>query len=110
MEVLTAKYEMNEDILKITLAGEIDHHSAKAVRVEIDRQIYFYRAKTVLIDLKNVGFMDSSGLGLILGRYAHVKEAGGVLKVLDPGAGAERVLRLAGAEKIIPIVYSKNDK
>lgn len=104
MEVLTAKYEMLDNTLTITLSGEIDHHTARAVRMEIDRQIYYYRAETVLIDLKNVGFMDSSGLGLILGRYTHVKEAGGTLKILDPSAGAEKVLKLAGTEKIIPIV------
>ena len=106
MEVLTAKYEIEEDTLKITLSGEIDHHTAKAIRREIDDQIYLMRAKTVLIDLKNVGFMDSSGLGLILGRYTHVKEAGGALKVLNPNKNAERVLRLAGAEKIIPIIFT----
>ena len=106
MEVLTAKYEIEEDTLKITLSGEIDHHTAKAIRREIDDRIYLMRAKTVLIDLKNVGFMDSSGLGLILGRYTHVKEAGGALKVLNPNKNAERVLRLAGAEKIIPIIFT----
>ena len=109
MEVLTAKYVFKDDTLKITLCGEIDHHSAKAIREEIDRQIYLCRAKTVMLDLKNVGFMDSSGLGLVLGRYTHAKEAGGELKVLNPCAGAERVLRMAGAEKIIPIVKEKSE-
>lgn len=108
MDVLCAKYDMDGSTLTITLTGEIDHHTAKSVRLEIDRQIYYYRAKTVLLDLKNVGFMDSSGLGLILGRYTHVKEAGGVLKILDPCAGAERVLKLAGTERIIPIVKSRD--
>lgn len=106
MEALMAKYEIDGDTLTITLSGEIDHHSAKAARVEIDRQLYFYRAKTVLIDLSQVGFMDSSGLGLILGRYTHIKELGGSLKVLNPGQSVKRVLTLAGTEKIIPIVWS----
>jgi len=110
MEVLCAKYELEGDTLIITLSGEIDHHNAKAARVEIDRQIYFYRAKTVMLDLKNVGFMDSSGLGLILGRYTHVNELGGALKILNPSAGVEKVLRLAGTEKIIPIVRSAEEK
>ena len=108
MESLIADYEHSGQELKITLTGEIDHQSAKSVRLEIDRSIYFYRAKDVVIDLSGVSFMDSSGLGLILGRYAHVKEAGGVLKVLDPSSGAERVLRLAGAESIIPIIRSES--
>lgn len=107
MEVLTAKYEYGNDTLKITLSGEIDHHSAKAVREEIDREIYKRCAQSVVLDLSNVGFMDSSGLGLVLGRYTHTKEAGGALTVLDPCPNAERVLRMAGVEKIIPIVFTE---
>ena len=91
MEVLTAKYEFSEDTLKITLTGEIDHHTAKAVRMEIDGQIHTYCAKNVLIDLKNVGFMDSSGLGLIMGRYSRMRAIGGELSLRDP---AERLLRI----------------
>ena len=105
MEVLSARYEMNADTLTITLSGEIDHHTAKTARVEIDKQIYYFRPKTVQIDLQHVGFMDSSGLGLILGRYTHVKELGGTLEILNPCQGAERVLKLAGTEKIIPIIW-----
>ena len=105
MNVLTAKYASSEDTLTVILNGEIDHHSAQSIREEIDRQIYAHRAKTVYLDLKNVGFMDSSGLGLILGRYTHTKEAGGVLKILNPGASAQRVMKLAGTDKIIPIEW-----
>jgi len=104
MEVLTAKYELADGVLRITVSGEIDHHSARAVREEIDKQIYRSRAETVLLDLERVCFMDSSGLGLVLGRYTHAREAGAVLKVVNPSAGAERVLKMAGAEKIIPII------
>lgn len=110
MDLLTAKYEKDGDILKITLSGEIDHHSAKAVREDIDRQLYYYRAKTVLLDLAAVTFMDSSGLGLLLGRYTHVHELGGELKVLDPSEGVERMLRVVGAERLMPIVRSEDKK
>ena len=107
MEVLTAKYEYSDDTLKITLSGEIDHHSAKAVREEIDREIYRICAPNVVLDLSKVSFMDSSGLGLVLGRYTHTIEANGILTVLDPSPNAERVLKIAGVEKIIPIVFTK---
>ena len=89
MEVLTAKYELADGVLRITVSGEIDHHSARAVREEIDKQIYRSRAETVLLDLERVCFMDSSGLGLVLGRYTHAREAGAVLKVFHQSAGAE---------------------
>ncbi len=109
MQALMAKYETGEDTLTITLSGEIDHHTARTARVEIDRQIYFYKAGTVVLDLSEIAFMDSSGLGLILGRYTHIREMGGVLKVLNPTKSVKRLLTLAGTEKIIPII-STNEK
>ena len=108
MDIAGVKCIMEEDGLQIIIEGDIDHHTAKFIREEIDKAIYYYRPSNAVMDLSKITFMDSSGLGLILGRYTHVKEAGGVLKVLDPSACAERVLRLAGAEKIIPII--KNNK
>ena len=105
MNVLTAIYNYSDGILTVKLNGEIDHHSVRGIRTEIDRQICFYRAREVLLDLGAVSFMDSSGLGLILGRYTRVKENGGTLKVCNPGDSARRVLRLAGTDKIIPVVF-----
>ena len=105
MNGLTAEYEFSDGILTIRLKGEIDHHSVKYVRQEIDRQIILMPSKTVHFDLKEVGFMDSSGLGLIMGRYKHTKEQGIDFKVINPCKNAERVLKLAGADKLIGIEY-----
>ncbi len=107
MNVLTAKYSISEDELKVSLYGEIDHHSASALREEIDQRIYEVKPKTLILDLKSIGFMDSSGLGLILGRYNKMKEIGGSLKVHNPASGAARVLKLAAADKIIPIEWTE---
>jgi len=98
------KYESG--ILSVSIDGEIDHHTAKPLREKIDAAIYLYRAPKVVIRMPNVGFMDSAGLGLILGRYAKVSELGGELTVADPEPGAEKILRLAGADKLIRIEKS----
>ncbi len=103
--VLTAKYDYSDGRLTVSLSGEIDHHSVREIRGEIDRQICYRRAGEVILDLAGVTFMDSSGLGLILGRYTRAKENGGALKIKDPGKSAQRVLKLAGTEKLIPIIY-----
>ena len=65
--------------------------------------IFLYRAESVVLGLGGVGFMDSAGLGLILGRYAKVRELGGRLTVADPTPEAEKILRLAGADKLVTI-------
>lgn len=110
MDVLTAKYVFLNGTLTVKLSGEIDHHSVKTVRDEIDSQISFHRSNSVHLDLGDVGFMDSSGLGLILGRYTKVKENGGVFKIINPGKSARRVLKLAGTENIIPIEWTEGRK
>ena len=91
------------DTLTIRILGEIDHHCAKGIREAIDRDIYYYRPKTTILDLSDVDFMDSSGLGLILGRYTAVKELGGKLFIVGASSRTERILKLSGVDKMIPI-------
>ena len=89
------------EILIASLLGEIDHHSAVRVRQEIDEALYLYLPKTLVIDIGGVAFMDSSGLGLIMGRFAKAKEIGTALIVRDPSPRAKKMLMLAGLEKLI---------
>lgn len=84
-----------------TLMGEIDHHSAVRVRVKIDEALYLYMPKTLVMDIGSVAFMDSSGLGLIMGRFAKAKEIGATLVVKNPSLRAKKMLALAGLEKLI---------
>lgn len=100
-EKVSARYD--EGILKIGLKGDIDHHAVAEIREEIDTNLYLYRATTVILDLSEVEFMDSSGLGLILGRYSKIKELGGKLIISDPAPSVERILDMAGTGKIIKI-------
>ncbi len=101
------KCDFFDGTLYIRLTGDIDHHSASRVREYIDRQIFFYRTRSVVMDLSGVEFMDSSGLGLILGRYAKASDIGASFKVCDPSCGVEKILKLAGTGKIIEIYKTK---
>ncbi len=98
--------EFTGTILKIKLRGEIDHHSAVAVRVAIDDMIKSKRPCELLIDMSAVDFMDSSGLGLIMGRYNTMKEIGGTVVVTDPSPATEKIMNLAGLERIVKITHS----
>lgn len=104
-------YETRGDSLVVHVDGEIDHHSAVAVRTEIDERILSERPSRVLLELSSVGFMDSSGLGLIMGRYALVKRYGGTLALLDPAPAVIRIVKLAGMERMVSVLRTKkNDK
>ena len=90
-------------LLVVRIMGEIDHHSAVEMRSGIDAEIFERRPGKLILDLSEVDFMDSSGLGLVLGRYATVQKTGGELVVLNPSERVMKILRLAGAERMIKI-------
>ena len=94
-------YTSEDGILTLKLTGEIDHHSAVGLREEADRLIYLEHPKKLLLDLSGIDFMDSSGLGFIMGRYALVSKLGGSLALLNPNARVSRILSLSALESII---------
>ena len=89
--------------LRIILQGEIDHHSAVAVRSAIDSKLYELRPKHMVLDLSKIEFMDSSGLGLIMGRYALMQKLGGAFSVANPTERVKKIFELAGLGRIITI-------
>lgn len=93
----------NGDELLIILKGEIDHHSAVRIRSEIDGRISRIRPRVAVLDLSTIDFMDSSGLGLIMGRYAKMQAIGGRLTVRNPNERIVKIFKLAGLERIVSI-------
>ena len=89
--------------LKIKLRGEIDHHTAAVVRVNMDELIRSRAPRVLILDMSAVDFMDSSGLGLIMGRYSLMQSIGGETVILDPSPATERIMGLAGMERMIKI-------
>lgn len=104
------KIFMEKNTLKVKIMGEIDHHSAVDIRNNIDKEIYGKLPADLELDLSNVDFMDSSGLGLILGRYTKMKEIGGTLKIINPSIRVEKIILLAGVEKYITIKKEKIER
>ncbi|MBQ8509914.1 MAG: anti-sigma factor antagonist [Clostridia bacterium] len=103
MEGSDVRCELVGGQLHIAITGEIDHHNARSLRAKIDEKLYFYRPKLALLDVSEVSFMDSSGLGLILGRFTLTRELGGELRVINPSDSVGRILDLAGTSRLITI-------
>ena len=87
----------------IQLMGEIDHHSAVAVRSAIDAKLYEFRPRHAVLDLSKIDFMDSSGLGLIMGRYALMQKLGGKFSIANPNERVMKIFDLAGLGRIIMV-------
>ena len=81
--------------------GELDHHSAKDVREMIDREIELKKIKNLVLDFNKVSFMDSSGIGVIAGRYKIINSLGGKTMVIRANEQVDKILEISGLKKIL---------
>ncbi len=98
-----------KDRLFVKLTGEIDHHAVQDTRKEVDALIAKTRPTSLIMDLSDIDFMDSSGLGFVLGRLRRMNDIKGTLVVLNPAKRAAEMLALAGADKLVKIVNSNEN-
>lgn len=98
--------KLNGDKTKLYafLDGEIDHHTSSFLRTDIDLNINLYKPKALFIDFSAVSFMDSSGIGLVMGRYKKMHEIGGRVYIQNPPNHIKRVMLLSGVNKLAKIV------
>lgn len=96
-------YDPDSGQLFALLDGEIDHHTSSRLRAEIDSALYLHKPRTLVLDFQDVTFMDSSGIGLIMGRYKILQSLGGDIVLLRPTPPIKRILKLAGMERLAVI-------
>lgn len=97
------EYLKENRTLILRIDGEIDHHSCEQIRKETDFEIQKKAPKKLIFDLRNVKFMDSSGIGLIIGRYKYLLRIGGQTEIMNANKEVKRILDMSGIFKIIPI-------
>lgn len=95
--------------LKVKITGDMDHYHVGIFRSEIDRNIREKPIKNLVFDLSELEFMDSSGVGLLLGRFKRMQEIGGNVFIAGAKPSVERIINISGLHKIIP-VYETIDK
>lgn len=99
-----------DHLLCIYLYGEIDHHSAVGLRQELDEEILRRQPARLVLDLSRIEFMDSAGLGLLMGRYRLMQSIGGVMVISNANERVLKILRLAGMERFFEIAGLKGEK
>lgn len=100
---MAIKIEKNAVRLTVYLSGEIDHHNAAVLRCETDDAVQAALVPTVRLDFGNVSFMDSSGIGFVLGRYKIIESYGGALEVVNLSSRLYMMMKLAGLEKLVKL-------
>lgn len=105
MDIKTKK---QDNCLIVRLKGEFDMHSVPQFREKIIREMEDNNLINLILNLKGVGFIDSSGLGAILGRYRHLDELGGKVILVGLKPQVEKIINLAGMLKLMPVYEDEN--
>ncbi|GMQ59122.1 anti-sigma F factor antagonist [Vallitalea sediminicola] len=95
--------------LIVNVSEELDHHNAEIIRDKIDKLIIKHNIKCVIFNFSNTKFMDSSGIGVIMGRYKNIKNMGGNVVVTNVNPRMDRIFKISGLYRIIDS-YDSVDK
>ncbi len=96
-------YQKEDKQLLVEITEEIDHHVAEKIRRKVDDEITRYMPRKTIFDFSRVSFMDSAGIGMIIGRYKMMKLIGGSLEIINISQTVRRILEMSGINKIIPM-------
>lgn len=97
------KYQVQENCLTIFLPEDVDHYNAEEIKREADRLIDREHIRYIIFDFADTGFMDSSGIGVIMGRYKKVYMMGGEVWAVHTNERMRKILTMSGVMKIMQI-------
>ncbi len=100
---MSVEISVKGEVLTARLAGEIDHHTAVGLRKEIDTAIDLNLPSLLVLDFEKVNFMDSSGIGLVMGRYKKISRTKGEVYVCGMSQNIFKVMKLSGLESIVKL-------
>lgn len=103
------KFTNRGSTLIAAFSGELDHHFAEYVRNKIEREVIKATTRDVIFDLTGLSFMDSSGIGVLVGRYANIRKLGGKAAIICSNGRIRKILEISGVLKLMPVCSELND-
>ena len=100
---MPVRIETSGEVVTAYLSGELDHHAARGIREDIDAAVDRDMPTLLILDFGEITFMDSSGIGLVMGRYRKLQQTGAELHVANTPPHIYKVMKLAGLEKLAKI-------
>lgn len=101
---MKVNYNAKDKLLNLEINEEIDHHISQNLRRSIDYEIQRCNPKRIILDFNNVYFMDSAGIGMVIGRYKTASMIGAKLEMKNVRENVKRIFEMTGILKIIPIL------
>jgi len=99
---MQVKNRIHKNILYISLDGELDEHTAEYTRINLDTAMSQCTTAQIVIDLANLRFMDSTGIGVLIGRYKKMKDRNVPIYISNPSSQAERIFKMTGLYSLMP--------
>ena len=103
---MNIKYLEEDKLLMVEITEEIDHHTTEKIRRRVDYEIGRLLPKRTIFDFNKVSFMDSAGIGMLIGRYKFAKILGGSVELVNVNSSIRKVFEISGVLNIIPIKES----
>lgn len=111
--MIISEREIIFDVIKNTLVaelfGELDHHAAEKARDKIDEAVDNYGVQNLIFDFTNVSFMDSSGIGMVLGRYRKMNETEKKIAIVSCSKAIRNILNMAGVFSLMDYYNTKEE-
>lgn len=101
--------EYNKDTMIVRLNGELDQHYAESLRRDIDSRVADRGIHKIVFDFSRVGFMDSSGIGVIMGRYRLMQSVGGSVSAFGVSARLDKLIEMSGIKRIVPVYANEEN-
>ena len=100
---MDVNYEKKDKLLLINFTEEIDHHTTEKIRRRADYEIERYVPRKVIFEFNKVSFMDSAGIGLLIGRYKNARAIGAKVELKNVNKSIYKILKMSGITRLIPI-------
>ena len=101
---MESEFLKEDKLLLIKITEEIDHHSTEKIRRKADNEITRYMPRKVVFDFDKVSFMDSAGIGMIIGRYKTASLLGGTVEMKNVKPSIKKIFEMSGILRLIPVV------
>ncbi len=102
------KFKIESKTLIVQLIGELDHHTAEQVRMMIEGRLTEQNVKNLIFDFSALSFMDSAGIGMMIGRYKQIKSLGGATLLICTSKTIYRLIEMSGLTRLIPVYANIN--
>ena len=101
---MESKFYEKDKLLVFKMTDEIDDHNVQKIRGKVDYEIERYMPKRIVFDFDNVSFMDSAGIGLMIGRYKFATMIGAKLEMTNVQGSVKKIFEMSGILRLIPII------